>query len=241
MLVNKFETEKTITLGRKWITSLVISSAFNRYLIKSAYAIDNQSFYETWIYQNPADIMPYIFAKSIEGNAESVLKAMDEFASFYPMYKLTPAKADILRMAVVSSQPSHILEIGSFLGYSAIKIASSMPSATTLTCIEGNPQNVVVINELLRFAFRGREEILKRIRLITGISTSVIAQAESAESMLPQNSNSSFLMSNVTVELDSKMTTTAPAIPLFDFVFLDHDKDCYRKDLQLLGKLFTRS
>ena len=231
-MVNKFETMKPIILGRKWITSLIVSSALSRYLTmspKSADATDDQSFYETWIYQNPSDIMPYIFAKSRAGDVESVLKAMDQFASYYPMYKLTPAKADILRTAVVSYQPSHILEIGSFLGYSAIKIASTMPSATTLTCIEGNPQNVVVINEILRFAFHGREDILQRVRLITGLSTSVIAHAESTESMLPEISNP---LSSAA--LKSK-TATAPEIPVFDFVFLDHDKDCYQKDLQLLG------
>ena len=206
--------------------SMLISSVLSQFLSvypKSAAAVDDHSFYETWIYQNPTDILPFIFSKSKAGDAESVLSAMDQFASYYPMYKLTPAKADILKMAVVSCNPSHILEIGSFLGYSAIKIAACMPSTATLTCIEGNPQNVAVINEILGFAFRSREDILHRIRLINGISTSVISRAESTESMLPQ------------------IPSTALSTSVFDLVFLDHDKDCYRKDLQLLGTISTLS
>jgi hypothetical protein len=33
----------------------------------------------------PMDIMPYIYSHASEGDAEAVIKAIDEFGEFYPM------------------------------------------------------------------------------------------------------------------------------------------------------------
>mmetsp|Transcript_6872 Transcript_6872/g.9488 ORF Transcript_6872/g.9488 Transcript_6872/m.9488 type:complete len:242 (-) Transcript_6872:13-738(-) len=145
---------------------------------------------------------------------------MDTFASYYPMYKLTPFKARILTSAVEQSKPSNILELGSFLGYSAIKMAQIMPSSTTITCIEGNPANVEVIKALLQYAFALQPSILARIRVMEGLSTNVI------------KSNTANLRPSLTLthKNDENFQET------FDFVFLDHDKDCYRTDLLLLDE-----
>jgi hypothetical protein len=45
------------------------------------------SFYSKWPYVQPADILPYLRATARRGDPDSVLAAIDTFASYYPMYR----------------------------------------------------------------------------------------------------------------------------------------------------------
>jgi len=164
------------------------------------------SFYELWPYAKPYDIMKYINEKSDEGDLKSVLVAMDTFADAYPMYKLSRKKVKLLQSIIVECKPKNILEIGTFFGYSAINIAEVMPADCILTCIEANSENVIVAKEMLTKAFGKNSDILDRINIITGISTDVIQSQEWS--------------SNLKAKID--------------FLFLDHDKDCYLRDLIIL-------
>ena len=69
-------------------------------------------FMNAWPYRAPKDILPYIFANAAEGDVTAVLQSMDTFATYYPQYKLTPQKADILSNAIKESNPRFVLELG---------------------------------------------------------------------------------------------------------------------------------
>jgi hypothetical protein len=42
------------------------------------------SFYGTWQYAVPADILPYIKEQAAPGDAQAILDAMDTFSLYYP-------------------------------------------------------------------------------------------------------------------------------------------------------------
>ena len=167
--------------------------------------------HELYSYQSSADFLRFLTDFSAEGDFSSVVQAMDVFAEVYPMYKLTPAKAALLANTVSLSQPLQVLEIGSFFGYSALHIARAMPPSCLLTCIEGSAENAGVAQRVLERAFGRYAEVLRRVNFIVGLSSAVLSSADLSISQ----SNSK---------------------PIFDFVFMDHDKDCYLPDLLTLEK-----
>lgn len=155
-------------------------------------------------YIKPSDILPYIYDNSKQGDFHSVTAAMDDFSKVYPMYKLSPLKASLLVQTLQESMPQSILEIGSFLGYSALHFLKYMPNTATLTLIEGNQENIDVLKKIIEYTFG--TSIINRYRVVHGISSNVL------------NSNA-VLWSNKSG---------------FDFVFLDHEKSYYLKDTLLL-------
>lgn len=50
-------------------------------------SLDNAEFYSRFPYVQPADILPYLRAAATPGDVDSVLRAIDEFASHFPMYR----------------------------------------------------------------------------------------------------------------------------------------------------------
>lgn len=166
----------------------------------------SEDFRAKFPYTTTTDFVSYLLqVVPKEGDPDSVLKAMDEFAENYPMYKITPFKASLLDRELRRTQPppKSVLELGSFYGYSAVHLLRGTDNLCTVTCVEGNEQNVEVIRTVLAHAFGSTSDSLKRLRLVPGLSSTVI----------------------------SKMDATAPA---FDFCFFDHDKASYLPDLRAL-------
>jgi len=181
---------------------------------RAAHAVTS-SFNEQWPYREPSDILAYVYANSKTGGGgdfEGVVSAMVAFASHYPMYALSRPKAEILVGALRAARPTSCLELGTFFGFSAMHTArelSQQGGAATLLCVEANPQNAEVARALLERALGKGSAALARVKIINGISTQVLQQQQ-------------------------QQVTKSTIAPPFDFVFLDHDKDCYLKDLKLL-------
>jgi hypothetical protein len=138
--------------------------------------LSTSEFVAKWPFIKPQDILDFIYSETVPGDVSGVLRAMDQFASYYPMYKLTPVKASILSHAVSSVNPRQVLEIGTFFGYSAIHIAKTMQKECFLTCIEANEDNVFVTKAILKqcFGSGNNNGVLDRINILTGTSTSIL-------------------------------------------------------------------
>jgi catechol O-methyltransferase len=170
---------------------------------------DASSFYQEYKYIQPSDILTYINdCKIKDGDAKSVIDCLENFAIYYPMYKLSREKVDILNNEITVNKPKNILEIGTFFGYSALNMASKKSSLSTITCIEANKDNADVARFVLDKGLGPLSPERQTVKILDGISTKV---------------------------LDSKLSPLG-SVP-FDFIFLDHDKDCYLKDLKRLEKM----
>ncbi len=62
----------------------------------------------------------YVRDRAPPGDPEAVIRAIDEFSAAYPMYKIGPQKGRILDELVRVAQPALVVELGSFVGYSAV-------------------------------------------------------------------------------------------------------------------------
>jgi catechol O-methyltransferase len=87
---------------------------------------------------------------------------MDEFGTHYPMYKLGAAKGALLSGLVRDAAPARALELGTFLGYSALLTARALPPGGTLLCIEASAAHAAVARAVLELAGvpSGRVDIL---------------------------------------------------------------------------------
>lgn len=143
-----------------------------------------------------------------QGDAQSVLDAIDAFSAYYPMYKIGPEKGALLE-GVLAQRPgiTTALELGSFLGYSAIRIARRLPPPERggmLVCIEANPDCAAVVRELCDFA---------------GVGGTVSVLHALAAEALPA----------AAAQLLGGGGSSSSGVGL---LFLDHCKDCYLPDLK---------
>jgi predicted O-methyltransferase YrrM len=125
-------------------------------------------------------------------------------------YKIGPEKGQLFEGVLQRLKPTWALEVGTFLGYSAIRTARNLQPGGKLLCIEANSQNAAVARQVVQYA-----GFQQQVQVIDGLSSQVIPQ-------LP------------TLLADIQQQQQQQA---FDCVFLDHCKDCYLPDLQSLEQL----
>ena len=101
--------------------------------------------------------------------ADRMLRLMDRATALWHIPVIGAEKGRLIRQLVRQRRPSRAIEIGSLLGYSAILIASHLPPAGRLTCVEGN-------GFLARLVERNVEEagLARRVAVVTGDALRVI-------------------------------------------------------------------
>ena len=173
-------------------------------------SLDRNDFRERYPYTKPSDFITYLDDVAEEGNFDSVVGAAYAFADVYPMYGLSREKAMFLGNLVKNRRSSSILEIGTFFGFSTCFMLQSMPNDCTLTCIEGNEENIEVAKAVVEKAFGRGAKVLDRWKVIPGLSSDILRKVSGVEVL------------------------TGSPTRLLDFVFLDHDKSYLLPDTRIL-------
>jgi len=160
-------------------------------------------------------------------------------ACFHSQYKIGPEKGELFESVLQQLQPTWALEVGTFLGYSAIRTARHLQPGGQLLCIEANPQNAAVARHVVQYAGYGQQ-----VTVIDGLSNQIIPKlpvllatqqqqqmqrSKTQPEQLPQQQQ---LQQQVAMQQPPQQQQ-----PGFDFVFLDHCKECYLPDLQSLEQL----
>ena len=101
---------------------------------------DDSTFYERYPFRVAADVLNYVEAVGAPGDAQRVLRAMETFGARYPMFAIGPVKGLIVDDVVQRKRPSRVLEVGSFLGYSAVRIASQLAPGARMVCVEASDE-----------------------------------------------------------------------------------------------------
>lgn len=169
-------------------------------------AID-EDFYATWTYARPADVIPFVERFATRGDPASVLRAYDAFGERYPSYKLGAAKAALYGEEVLAriDPLTCCVEIGTFLGYSAIATAMRMTApGAEMMCVEYEPRHAEVARWAIAYAGLG-----DRVTVLTR------AGSESADAAR------AFV---------DRVKGVGQGV---DVLFLDHAKERYLPDLQL--------
>jgi catechol O-methyltransferase len=120
------------------------------------------------------------------------------------MINVGDEKGELLDDAVRRAAPRLILELGTYCGYSALRMARVMPAGARIVSIELSPDYAEIAREIWRHA-----GIDDRARVVVGM-----------------------LDGGATLDvLEAEHRFGSQAV---DFVFLDHGKDAYLPDLELL-------
>lgn len=145
----------------------------------------------------------YVCAHARKGDIDDVIRAIDEFCyNKSYLINIGDEKGRILDRAVAAAHPDRLLELGTYCGYSALRIARVMPADAVLYSIEFNPANAAVARRIWEHAGVG-----ERIVVIAG------TLGDDGKTLGALAGEHGF----------------APGT--LDFVFLDHEKDEYLPDL----------
>ena len=148
----------------------------------------------------------YVVQNAREGDLDDVIRAIDDYCyvrSF--MINVGDEKGAILDEAVRRTRPSQLLELGTYCGYSALRMCRAMPDSARLVSIEFNPANAIIARRIWEHA-----GVSDRVAVLVGTlgdDGRTIAKLEAEHAF---------------------------AAGSLDFVFIDHEKSVYVSDLELI-------
>jgi len=139
-----------------------------------------------------------------KGDVDDVIRVIDDFCYHQSiMMNVGDEKGDILDRAARRVQPRRLLELGTYCGYSALRMARVMAEDARLYSIEFNPANADIARRIWDHA-----GIADRVTVVVG----------------------SLGDGGATIDrLESEHGFSAGTL---DFVFVDHDKAAYLPDLE---------
>ncbi|KAL3687576.1 hypothetical protein R1sor_013885 [Riccia sorocarpa] len=87
-----------------------------------------------------------------EKNPESVMKTIDKFASRSWLMNIGDDKGQLLDKAIADRKPKVVLELGAYIGYSAVRISSQLEEGAKLISLEMNPENASTATQVVEHA-----------------------------------------------------------------------------------------
>jgi catechol O-methyltransferase len=151
----------------------------------------------------------YVLANARHGDPEDVIRTIDEFCMTRSvMINVGDEKGEILDGAVRKASPQLLLELGTYCGYSALRMAQVMPAGAHVCSIEFLPANAAIARRIWDHAGIGDQ-----LNVIVG------TLGDGGATMGRLRTEHGFGEESV------------------DFVFVDHDKAAYLPDLErILGE-----
>ena len=125
--------------------------------------------------------LDYVFLNAEKNNPKSILQTIDNFVleSGQFLMNVGPEKGEILRDHLLKSKPNNVIELGTFIGYSAVLISSTIGEKSKLTSIDSDSHSIEIAKELINFA---------------GLDDKVNLMHGSAEEIIPElNFNADFV------------------------------------------------
>ncbi len=148
----------------------------------------------------------YVTQNARAGSVADAIRVIDEFCytrSF--MINVGDEKGALLDAAVRRAAPRLVLELGTYCGYSALRMARALPADARIVSVEFNEANARVARRILEHA-----GVADRVTVVVG----TLGDGGGTMDALEQQHG-----------------VTARAV---DLVFIDHDKDAYLPDLERL-------
>nr|QCG81600.1 O-methyltransferase [Marchantia emarginata] len=142
--------------------------------------------------------------KNAEKNPQSVMKAIDQYAQRSWLMNIGEEKGLILDQALTDRKPKVVLELGAYVGYSAVRISAQLdqPGAKVIS-LEMSAENSNITRQVVAHA-----GLSDKVQVVEGILKDKVEELK---------------------RLLHELNATT-----FDFVFLDHDKNYYLSDFLIL-------
>nr|AME15628.1 catechol-O-methyltransferase [Heteropneustes fossilis] len=120
----------------------------------------------------PQRILKAVQKNATKGNPESVITAIDYFCSHSEWaMNVGDEKGSILDSVVTEVNPGAVLELGTYCGYSTVRIARLLSPGTKLITVEFNPTYAAVARQIIAHA--GLQD---KVTLVEGSSGDLIPQ-----------------------------------------------------------------
>ena len=99
-------------------------------------------------------VLNYVFKNAKQDDPQSILNTIDSFVSETGTFLMNvgPEKGKLLAETIKDHKPLNTLELGSFLGYSAIIIAMFLPEAGSLVSVDHDKDSVAASKEIVKYA-----------------------------------------------------------------------------------------
>lgn len=150
-------------------------------------------------------LLRHVLSKARPGDPRDAIRAIDEFGwteSF--LMNVGDEKGPILDRAIAEAKPRRILELGTYCGYSSLRMAVAAPEAR-ITSIEFNPDNARIAR-----AVHAHAGVADRVTIVVG------TLGDGGSTVAALKGQHGFGAGSV------------------DLVFIDHAKEAYLPDLQLM-------
>ncbi|CAF1589172.1 unnamed protein product [Rotaria sp. Silwood1] len=116
--------------------------------------------------------MNYVLEKSHRGNIQDIIDTIDKFGwTKQWLMNIGDRKGKILDDAIRTRKPKTVLELGTFLGYSSLRMAAQLPNDALIISIERNPQSAEIAHTIHKHA-----GVENRIKIIVDSTENVIPQ-----------------------------------------------------------------
>ncbi|MFI6169500.1 O-methyltransferase [Nocardia sp. NPDC051052] len=149
-------------------------------------------------------LLEHVRATATAGDPDSVLAAIDDFARNRSLLmNIGDEKGLLLDNAIKRAEPTLLLELGAYCGYSAVRTGRTMPSSARLVSVEASPDNAEIARAVIEHA-----GLADRISVVIG-----------------KIGDGGATMRHLAIEHDF-----GPGA--LDFVFIDHLKTAYLPDLK---------
>ena len=147
-----------------------------------------------------------VLKKARKGDAADVTRVIDNFGyNDALLINVGDRKGGILDAALARAQPRKVLELGTYVGYSAIRMAQKLPPDAHLYSVEFSAANASIARRIIDHA-----GLSDRITVVVGTLGDGGKTADA---------------------LEREHAFTKGSL---DFVFIDHAKDAYLPDLNLI-------
>ncbi len=147
----------------------------------------------------------FVIESTAPGDLEAAIAAVDRFCyERSVMMNVGDEKGTILDAAIKRAQPSRLMELGTYCGYSALRSIRAMPADAHLYCVEFSPDNAQIATTIMKHV--GVDD---RATVIVG----AIGDGRTPDILEQEHGFGPNCL---------------------DFVFLDHDKAAYLPDIQLI-------
>lgn len=103
------------------------------------------------------------YLESLQGKVDPLLQEMEEFASFNKIPILNRESAEFLEQVVLIHRPKKVLEIGTAIGYSTIRVARNLRSKGVIETLELSKENIANAKK-----FIAKSDCGEKINIIEG-------------------------------------------------------------------------
>ncbi|CAF1379220.1 unnamed protein product [Rotaria sordida] len=116
--------------------------------------------------------MNYVLQNSRRGDIQNVIDTIDQYGwTKQWLMNIGDRKGKILDDAIRTRKPKTVLELGTFLGYSSLRMAGQLPNDASIISIDINSQTAEIAHTIHKHA-----GVENRIKIIIGSSENIIPQ-----------------------------------------------------------------